>query len=139
MKNSPSPEVAAVIQQYPQVMQEKLLFLRTLIFETASELDLVNDIEETLKWGEPAYLCKTGSTIRMDRLNKNEDQYAMFFNCKTSLVDTFKELYKDIFIFSGNRAIIFDIDDVIPVDELKHCISLSLIYHKVKHLSLLGA
>ncbi len=41
--------------------------------------------------------------------------------------------------FEGNRAVLFDVDTSIPVAELKHCISLALTYHKVKHLPLLGA
>ena len=57
----------------------------------------------------------------------------------TSLVDTFRELYGDVFMFEGNRAIVFGEADEIPVAELKHCISLALTYHRVKRLPLLGA
>ena len=63
----------------------------------------------------------------------------MYFNCNTSLVDTFRELYGDVFMFEGNRAIVFGEADEIPVAELKHCISLALTYHRVKRLPLLGA
>ncbi len=42
------------------------MFLRHLVLETASETEGVNKLEETLKWGEPSYLTKNGSTIRMD-------------------------------------------------------------------------
>ena len=38
-------------------------------------------------------------------------------------------MYPDLFSYSGNRAITFDIDDVIPRDELGHCIALALRYH----------
>jgi len=62
----------------------------------------------------------------------------MYFHCKTKLVDTFKELYRDILKFEGNRAIIFDMKDKIPVNELKHSIELSLTYHQRKNLPLLG-
>ena len=65
--------------------------------------------------------------------------YAMYFNCNTSLVDTFKELYGDLFNFEGNRAIVFNETDELVVNELKHCISLALTYHRVKRLPLLGA
>ena len=63
----------------------------------------------------------------------------MYFNCNSSLVDTFKEVYGDVFTFEGNRAIVFGDTEVLPVNELKHCISLALTYHRVKHLLLLGA
>lgn len=133
-----NPEVAKIFERYPEPFRTKLLNLRQLIFETASETEDVSSIEETLKWGEPSYLAKTGSTIRMDWKQSYPEQYAMYFHCKTKLVDTFKELYGDILKFEGNRAIIFYKDDKIPVAELKHCIFLSLTYHQRKHLPMLG-
>jgi hypothetical protein len=54
------------------------------------------------------------------------------------LVGTFKELYPKKFKFEANRAIIFDIEQQLPIHELKHCISMSLNYHKIKHLPLLS-
>jgi len=138
MKNTISPQVLSVINTYPESMRKKLLFLRQLVFEVACDV-VDNKVEETLKWGEPAYVCKTGSTIRIDRLKSNTDQYAIYFHCKTTLIDTFKELYGDKFTFIANRAIVFTLADTVPVDELKHCISLSFTYHKIKHLPLLGA
>ena len=62
----------------------------------------------------------------------------MYFNCNTSLVDTFKAIYGDVFTFAGNRAIVFGETAELPIEELKHCISLALTYHRVKHLPLLG-
>jgi hypothetical protein len=40
--------------------------------------------------------------------------------------------------FKGNRAIIFDVNDKVPVEELKHCIALSLTYRSRKKLPVLG-
>ena len=132
-------DVEKVFNAYPNDVRSKMLFLRQLVLETAKEIDSIKNIEETLKWGEPSYLTKSGSTIRMDWKKSKPDQYAMYFHCKTKLVDTFKELYKDKFNFEGNRAIVFNIKDRVPINELKHCVSLSLTYHKVKHLPMLGA
>lgn len=131
-------EVKDVFNNYPAHIRDKLMFLRQLVFETASESKDLGVIEETLKWGEPSYLVKGGSTIRMDWKHSNPKQYAMYFHCKSKLIDTFKELYRDKFMFEGNRAIIFNENDDIPVDELKHCISLALTYHSRKNLPLLG-
>lgn len=132
-------DVAIAFACYPPFQQEKLLFLRQLILEVASETPEVNKLEETLKWGEPSYLNKSGSTIRLGWNSSNPNQYAMYFHCKTKLVDTFKEIYPDTFKYDGNRAIIFSENEEIPVDALKLCILLSLTYHKVKHLPLLGS
>jgi len=131
-------KVAAVFEQYPVKFQKKLLFLRQLILDTASQTDGVDSVEETLKWGEPSYITKTGSTIRIGWKKSNPSQYALYFNCKTILVETFREVYRDKFIFEGNRAIIFNEDDDIFVDELKQCISSSLTYHVRKHVPMLG-
>jgi len=131
-------EVLKVFKNYPQPVRQKLLFLRQLVLDTASETEGVDKLEETLKWGEPSYLTNSGSTIRMDWKKVKPNQYTMYFHCRTKLVDTFKELYRDTFKFEGNRAIVFDEDDKIPIEELKHCIALSLTYHNRKHLPMLG-
>ncbi len=123
---------------YPAEVSVKLIELRSVILEVAKQLQ-ISDLQETLKWGEPSYVNKSGSTVRFDWKQKHPQQIAIYFNCKTSLIETFKEIYGDIFKFEGNRAIIFNIADDIPCSELKHCIALSLRYHEIKTLSLLGA
>ncbi len=138
MKNILNSDVAAVFNSYPENIRKKMMRLRKLVLDTASETEGVGVIEEALKWGEPSFLSKAGSTIRMDWKEKRPSQYALYFNCKTSLIDTFKELYGDSLKFEGNRAIVFDLNEKIPLDELKHCISIALTYHQRKHLPLLG-
>ena len=133
-----NPAVAEVFKKYPPDMRKKLLFLRKLILETASELSDVGELEETLKWGEPSYIAKQGSTIRMDWKARDPEHYALYFNCKTILVETFEALYGHLFCYEGKRAISFTRMELIPVTQLKHCIGLSLRYHRIKHLPLLG-
>lgn len=89
------------------------------------------EIEESLKWGEPSYSPikpKVGSPIRINKI-KTSDKYANFFNCQSNLVPTFKRVYPEKFNYGGNRSIIFELNDKIPVKELSHCISLALTYH----------
>ena len=127
-----NPHVAAVFNNYPETMRKKLMFLRQLIFDTAAATEGVGELEETLKWGEPSYLTpktKSGSTVRIDWKKSNEDQYAMYFKCTTNLVETFREKYPTEFRYGGNRSIIFNEDDEIPVKELSDCIALALTYH----------
>lgn len=132
-----NPAVAEVFKKYPSHMRKKLLFLRKLILKTAAELEL-GEVEETLKWGEPSYIVKQGSTIRMNWKPSAPEHYALYFNCKTTLVETFEALYGYLFCYQANRAIIFTQNELIPVKQLKHCIALSLQYHRLKHLPLLG-
>ncbi len=133
-----SIHVSEVFDSYPDALSEKLLVLRQLIIDTASELR-IDDLDETLKWGEPSYLTKKGSTIRIAWQKSKPNQYGIFFNCKTSLIETFQEIYQDTFTFEGNRAILFKLDDSVPTKALGHCIELSLRYHSIKHLPMLGA
>ena len=130
------PRVENVFNSYSNGIREKIEELRELIIETASEIDT---IEETLKWGEPSYLTKKGSTIRIDWKKDKSKQYAMYFQCTSALVETFKIVFKGIFTFEGKRAIVFQVNDEnIPIAELKLCIKSALTYHSVKHLPLLG-
>ena len=139
MKFTPHPAVKEMISNYPKVIEKQLLQLRELIVKTAKETEGVNELEETLKWGEPSYVTKHGSTLRIDWKEKTPDQFAMYFQCTSRLVPTFKTIYKNKLQFEGSRAILFKKDKKIPVEETKHCIALALTYHKVKNLPLLGA
>jgi hypothetical protein len=141
MKNltlNTNPEVERLIKEYPEQVQRKILNLRRLIIEAARETDEVDNLEETLKWGEPSYLTKYGSTIRIDWKRNKPDQYAMYFKCTSKLVPTFKIVYNDVFNFEGDRAIIFRMNDEIPKTQLKKCITAGLNYHRVKTLPMLG-
>ena len=130
-----SQAVADKFQAYPVTIRKKLLARRQLIFEVARDTAGIGALEETLKWGEPAYITsetKSGSTIRIDWKKSDPSYYAMYFNCKTTLVDTFKEKYGDLFIYEGNRAIIFHKDDIIPHEALENCVLMALTYHLYK-------
>lgn len=127
-----SLEAKKLISKYPKLVQERLLFIRTLIFELATELELVKELTEALKWGEPSYLANGGSTIRLGWSAKNPSQYGIYYTCTTKLGPHFKKIYPDTFKFEKNRAIIFDLKEAIPVDELKQCLTLALTYKYTK-------
>lgn len=132
------PKVADKFQTYPKEVKKKLDYLRQLILETATDIATITAIEETLKWGEPSYLVKKGSTIRIDWKAKTPDQYAMYFKCTSKLVLTFKEVYGDLFTYEKNRAIVFGLTEEVPREALKACIGSALRYHLVKQEPLLG-
>ena len=125
------PDVASIFRAYPAPMRRRLLRLRQLIFDTAASLG-IGRVEETLRWGEPAYVTTTGSgsTIRINRRRTHPTEYAMYFHCRTSLVDTFRTAFPGTFTFEGNRAIVFDEGERVPVRELAVCISTALTYHR---------
>ena len=132
------PQVADVFKGYAPDIRQKLQHLRQAIIDTASETEGLNKLTETLKWGEPSYVTKRGSTIRIDWKRSTPEYYAMYFICTTTLVETFRMVYGDLFQYQGKRAILFRLDDEVPMTELKHCISLALTYQQIKHLPMLG-
>ncbi len=139
MKNSSypfnNPAVAEALASYPAPVRRKLMALRRLIFATAANTPGVGVLEETLKWGEPAYLTtqsKSGSTVRIAWKPKQPRHYAIYFNCQTTLVESFRTLFPNDFQFDGNRAIIFDADKSIDTRTLSFCIAAALTYHRKK-------
>jgi hypothetical protein len=115
----------------PAPIGKRLLQVRDLIFATAAADDKVGRLTETLKWGEPAYLTDetgSGSTIRLGRL-KDSEQAAILFNCKTTLVDTFRERFPDAFEYRQTRALLLPVAGKLPKQELSVCLSLALTYH----------
>lgn len=139
MKPFTNSDVEKVFTEYPKRLRSRLLELRQLILDTASELDGVGPVEETLKWGQPSYLTsktKSGTTIRIDQIRSNPSQYGMFVHCQTTLLSTYRELYSDILKLDGDRGVILDLREELPADALRHCIELALTYHHSKRLSI---
>ncbi|QBG34863.1 DUF1801 domain-containing protein [Litorilituus sediminis] len=110
--------------------------LQALICHRTKEY--IGAITETLKWGEPSYISPVGSTIRLGWKKQTPDNYYVYFHCKTSIIETIKEVYGEKFSYQGNRALVFNINQTLNNATLAHCLSLSLKYKKIKHLPLLG-
>lgn len=125
-------EVLGTFLSFPAEIQPKLMALRELIFETAAATEGVGEIEETLKWGEPAYVTrrpKSGSTVRLGWKQANPSQYAMYFICNTNLIERFRTQFPDELTFEKNRAIVFEQGKPLPIDAVRACITAALTYH----------
>ncbi|MGS2718907.1 DUF1801 domain-containing protein [Eionea flava] len=123
-------------ESYPDYVRPKLNFLRQLILDEAAKDKSIGILEETLKWGEPSYLTtvsKSGTTLRIDWKSKAPNEYAIYVNCKTTLIDTFRSLFPEL-TYEGNRAIVFNIDQTIPENEVRLCINMALKYHLNKNI-----
>ena len=131
MHPPPASKVEAIFRSYPPGIRRKLFAVRALILDVASSNDAIGPITETLKWGEPAYLTeksRSGSTIRLGWKASCPAQYAVYFNCNTTLVDTFRSLFPEL-SFSGNRALLFAESAALPTTSVARCIELALTYH----------
>ena len=124
--------VADVYATYPPRIRARVLELRKLVLNTAAETAGVGALEETLKWGEPAFLTKatgSGSTIRIAWKLAKPHHYAMYFNCQTTLVDSFKNMFPTAFRYEGNRASVIEHDTEIGWPALRVCVQMALTYH----------
>jgi hypothetical protein len=135
MKPIKSAAVARAFAAYPPRMRRKLLALRELILDTAAATGGVGPIEETLKWGDPAYVTsrtRSGSTIRVGWKKADPERYAMYFHCQTNLVATFRARFPRGLKFEGNRAIVFSETDPVPAEPLSSCVAAALTYHRAR-------
>jgi hypothetical protein len=86
-----------------------------------------------LKWGEPAYLTeasKSGTTIRLGTAKSAPEECAVLFNCKTTLIETFRTLFADDFAFESNRALVVSTSGSMPHEPLTLCLRAALTYHR---------
>ncbi len=131
-------EIEAVFERYPDPVKARLLALRSLVLDTAASTEGVGELEETLRWGQPTYLTtrsKSGTMIRIDRVKSAPNRYGLFVHCQTSLVETFKDQYPGEFVYDGNRGLLFEADEKLPMAALRHCIRLALTYRLRKRRS----
>jgi len=124
-------EVAAVFDAIDPPRRAALIRLRALVLEAAA--DAAVQISETLKWGEPAYLPakpRVGTTVRLNALKGSADGYALFLNCKTTLLEQYRHLYPEAFGYDGQRGVLLTTAREPDAAALKHCITLALTYHR---------
>lgn len=124
--------VKAVYDAYPKAARTQLLKLRTLVFETAASLPDTGPITETLKWGEPSYLNRAGTTIRLAWSDKRPDVIGLFVNCQTTLLDEWRAHYSETLNLIGNREIRLPFGAPLPLDPLRHCVAMALTYKRRK-------
>ncbi|MBH0083879.1 DUF1801 domain-containing protein [Salinibacterium sp. SWN167] len=127
-------EVAAAFDDWEEPTRDALLELRELILDTAAETHGTGAITETLKWGQPAYLTSethSGTTVRMAPAGaKSKHDYAMYFICSTSMISDIRAQFGDTFTYDGKRALVFNVGDEIPTNELRECVRMALTYHQ---------
>lgn len=129
-----STPIATALARHPSPLQPRFAEIRALIFEVAAQTDGVGPLTECLKWGEPAYLTdasRSGSTIRLGVVKSRPNRCAVFFNCQTTLIETFRTQFAEVFDFDKNRALILR-DGDLPRAALALCLQAALTYHRTK-------
>lgn len=129
MRPFANPKVAAAFNAFPQGARDSFLTLRDLIFQIAEDTPEVPQINEDLRWGEPAYLTppRIGSTIRLGV--PKSGGFGLFAHCQTTIISDFAAAYPGWDKFEGNRGVLFT--DLAQIDPLRHgaLIRSALTYH----------
>lgn len=110
--------------------REGLLILRDLIFETAGTLPEIGPLQETLKWGQPAYLTpkvRAATTIRLGV--PGAARFALFVHCRTRLIPEYQNLFPGLDRIEGTRAVLFERPDEIDRERHGWLIRSALTYH----------
>ena len=129
----PMPQdVQAAFDAFPPEVRHRLADIRATIFDVAGEDPRIGPVTETLKWGEPAYLTEatgSGSTIRLGWPRRAPDHAAIYFICRTTLVDDFRERFGGTFQYEGTRAVLLPVGREIARPEIGTMLSMALTYH----------
>ena len=126
--------VAAVFDAMPRPARMRLLRLRRIIFDAARASD-VGEIEESLKWGQPAYRPKAprvGTTIRLGWSESDPGQVTLYVHCQTRLLDMFRERFPTEFRYDGNRAVHLPVTGPLPEAAVHRIAAMALCYHRDK-------
>lgn len=120
------PRVQAVYEARPADVRERMLALRALVYEVAADLEL--DVQEALRWGEPAYLSRRGTTLRIDAKDPPSGRCQLFVHCQTELVRTFRERHPGVLETEGTRALHVELAKPLPLEPLRDFIAMALTY-----------
>lgn len=131
MENIP-PELLSRVTTWPTRAQEAFSTLRALCHATADELE-IGPLEESLKWGQPAWRPtkpNTGSTLRVMWHENTPDLLSLYVGCKTDLAARMRDIYPDLPQNDGRRHIAIRLSDPLPLDAMSHLASMTFAYHK---------
>lgn len=122
--------VKAVFDGFVPDVKDMALHLRALIFETAARTPQVGQVQEALRWGQPAYLTpqtKSGSTLRVGPAKKGG--CVIFAHCQTQIIPNYVAQFPGLDEIDGTRAVIFKTADDIDPIRVRFLIHHALCYH----------
>ncbi|MEP3197591.1 MAG: DUF1801 domain-containing protein [Lentilitoribacter sp.] len=125
-------QVRKAYDRFDALVAKRLLEIRLLILELAEQDDQIGAITETLKWGEPSYLTeqsKSGTTIRLSNVKDDTNYCGIYVHCQTRLISEFRDSFADVLEFSGNRAVLIDVNKPLEEIPVKMFLQKALTYH----------
>lgn len=128
-----SAAVEAAFAAFPKRQRSALLRLRREIFACADATDGVGPIEETLKWGQPAYVplqSRSGTTLRLGV--PRTGGIALWVPCQTTVISDARAVFPTEFDYEGNRGVHFPETGPEHMGPVRALIAAALTYHARK-------
>lgn len=125
--------VESVFEALPYPIKRQLLLLRSLVLRVAAETPEVGEVQETLKWGQPAYLTpasRSGTTLRLAPTKSGG--YGIFVHCQTTVIADFRSVFDPALRFDGQRGILFDAHEEPDLNAMAPMIHAALTYRLKK-------
>lgn len=125
--------VDRALDAFPASHQPHAHQLRDTIRSVAEHLDLGGEVVETLKWGQPSWLPPkrgVGTTVRV--AVHDDATIGLYVPCSTTLIGQFRITFGEQLTYSGDRAVLFDVNEPLPLDTVRHCVRTALTYHRDK-------
>jgi len=122
-------ELRDAFQSFDANTRGPLEVARKIILETASELDQIDQMDESLKWGQPSYAPtpKTGTPIRLGVTKSGEP--TLFVHCQTTLVSDLEADNAHGLQTIDNRAVVLPKTDLNAHQGLRNFVKAALTYH----------
>lgn len=117
---------------WPQQAKDQFCEIRALILAAAEQAD-VGVVEESLKWGQPAWRPKrarTGSTLRLNWQDNSPQTIALFVDCKSTISATMRDIYPHDFQYESNRGLRLYLGTPLPEQAIDHLARLTFTYHR---------
>lgn len=119
---------------WPADAQHRLLEMRA-IFQDVARAAETGPLDESLKWGQPAWRprkARMGSTLRLNWSADAPDQIAAFVDCKTDLAAQMDTRFPGQFRNDGRRSLAFDLSSGLHADAIWQLAHLTFTYHRAK-------
>jgi len=123
------------ISRWPDPVQARFQSMRMLFLDVAEQAD-IGPLDESLKWGQPAWRpsrARTGSTLRLNWSDTAPDRLLAFVDCKTDLASQMQTRCPDL-PNDGRRALSFALEPSHD-DALWQLAHLTFTYHRTKRHS----
>ena len=126
-----NPALKTLITNWSPAAQDTLAQCRA-IFERVSGDSGIGPLDESLKWGQPAWRPKkprTGSTVRLAWNAEEPTRLAVFVDCKTDLAARVGDLYPEFIENDRRRRMAIDLSAPFPEQAMSHMAAMTFTYH----------